>query len=187
MKERLMPILSLIVLFALVGSMAYFGQQPDATEVNEQQGVVATTNTEDLEKPTETGDVKKEEIPFRHVEVPELVLTGVGDAVANNYNYATLDRYNVDDIGVLAVVSTDAGISDVAYELLDENGEKVHGGSKGLSFGVSGDTHEVYFNKAIFDNVEEQDLELKPEWKNYKVRFRLITGYDTEIIVEPVA
>lgn len=187
MKERIVPIFSLIVLFALVGSMAYFGQAPEPAvqnetmEVAKQEGV----KVEDVKEVNQ--EVVEKENAFEQVETPELILTKLGAAVANNYNYATLDRYSVDDYTVSATVSTDAGIYDTYYELLDENGNIVYKGTVGLSFGVSGDSHNVSFNKLVFDNKNtEQEDTLNPEWKDCKIRFHLLTGKDTSVIIEPI-
>ena len=179
MKERLMPILSLVVLFALVGSMAYFGQAGQQ-EVKESE-VIATTSVEKVEQ-----EVVESDDFLERVEKPELVLTKVGAGMVNNYNYATLDKYSVEEDGISVVVSTDAGIADVYYELLNDNGDIVYKGAEGVSFGVNGDTHNVFFNKIVFNNDLEQDVKLNPEWVNCKIRFHLITGRDTSVVVEPI-
>ena len=66
MKERLMPILSLVVLFALVGSMAYFGQAGQQ-EVKESE-VIATTSVEKVEQEVVESDDFLERVEERFLE-----------------------------------------------------------------------------------------------------------------------
>lgn len=191
MKEKIVPILALVVLFALVGSMAYFGStnNSEQTVVSDDMGNIAPLE-ESAKKMAETIETVKnvadDKYQFQTVETPELVLTYEGEAVKNNYNYATFDRYIEDEYTVAATISTDAEIDDTYYELVDDNGNVVYKGGVGLSGGRSGDLHQVSFNKLVFENETEDGVLLNPEWKDYDVIFYLATGYDTSIIVKPI-
>lgn len=188
MKERIVPILALVVLFALVGTMAYFGSADTETSTVVSEDIGTVVPLEEQEEVTEVAaeNVATEKYQFKTVETPELILTYEGEAVKNNYNYATFDRYTVDDYTVAATVSTDAEIDDTYYELVDESGNVVYKGQAGLSGGRSGDLHQIAFNKLVFSSETEDGVILNPEWKDYDVVFYLATGYDTSIIVKPV-
>ena len=191
MKNKITPIFALVVLFALVFTMAYFGQHEETTNTVAEQSVGEVTETENVKKvvppPREkTITVTPEDIQMKFVETPELTLTYVGEAVSNNYNYATLDRYSEDEYTLQFTISTDVSLEDMSYEVIDGAGNVLYKGTEGLSGGSSGgDLHTISLNKICFDGNPECDApNLKPEWKELKKKFYLHTGYDTTIIVE---
>lgn len=188
MKERIMPIIALVVLAVIVVGGAMLNSN-NSTET----AMTSETKVED-KVPVEKEIIEREEKEalvveqdgFRHVETPELILTYLGDAVSNNYNYATLDSFTVNEDNISLLVSTDAGITDCNYEIVEEDGTVLYKGGLGLSYGNSGgDLQQIDFNRFIFDGSSEMNAtELKPEWKNKHMKFYLNTGLDTSIIVD---
>lgn len=187
MKNKITSIFALIVLFALVFTMAYFGQREDGQTVATQTVEdVKEVNKEMISKTEEKKVELDPDVQMKFVETPELTLTYVGEAVSNNYNYATLDRYSEDEYTLQFTISTDVSLEDMSYEVIDGAGNVLYKGTEGLSGGSSGgDLHTISLNKICFDGNPECDApNLKPEWKELKKKFYLHTGYDTTIIVE---
>ena len=115
---------------------------------------------------------------------PELYLANQLDYSKNNYYYAELEEIKKDDYNISLYLKTDMPIEYVYYIITDKNGELLYKGSAGLSYGHSGDYHDLVLNKQIF-NDKELGYNLKTEWLNEKITFYMQSGYDSSIKICP--
>lgn len=178
LKNKIEPIIALVVLCALIVTMAMLGENSKT-----ESTIAKTTETTVVEK--EVIDEPKEQ-EFKHIQTAELILDTVEVGAKNNYYSAFLKSYTNDEATVSFNIDTDMPIDSCYYEIVDENGNVVHTDKLGLSMGSSGgNNYQFALNKFVFVNNEEETTNLKPGWQFLGFRFNILSGLDTSIIVEP--
>lgn len=161
-----------------------------STPATETSTPVASEESIEVAKSETDAKYQVNEDGKRHVVTPTLELEYIGDSVANNYNFATLNAIILNDTALEAEVATDMPIIDIIYEIYSADDELLYQGANRLSYGkTTDDVYHITINTAedaeeidVVDGVISNNLNyLKDDTLPIKIRMR--SGKDSEIII----